>query len=97
MEIATKEDFDLLAADVQGIKEDMAFIKEQLGEQEFFGVPYLAIVYGVAQSTVRNCAWLMPNFGKGDMEHPRRWKLATIQKWLEITPEERKRQWANLR
>ena len=96
MYVLTDEEHMEIITNQQKILTNQEEIKRNIVVSEFLGIRDLAKIYAVSVATVYTSPWLQPNYGRGDIEQPKRWRRITIEKWLELTPEERKKQWQQL-
>jgi len=96
-EILTKEDLAPLLAEFKRQDRKMellAVMLESFGARSHFGVADIARMMGCAVNTVKNKPFLLPNFGLSDFPSGRRkWRLETVMKWLEKSPEDHERTW----
>lgn len=65
--------------------------------QQYVGVDGVAELMGVTPQYLNAHKWLLPNWGQSEVPGVRRWRLSTINTWLdEMTPTERQAAWDSL-
>lgn len=95
MEIATKQDFDALEAQMADLKDSVNILLNYINAPKVVKVEDICRIEGVSKSQINGKEqYLLPRFGvSGYPVGVRRWDLDEYLKWRAISPAERYRMW----
>lgn len=95
MEIATKQDFDRLQAQVVELKQVLSIVLDRIDAPKVVKVEDICRIEGVSKSQINGKEqYLLPRFGvSGYPVGVRRWDLQEYLDWRAIPVDERYRMW----
>jgi len=95
MEVATKQDFDALQAQMADLKDTVSILLNYINAPKVVKVEDICRIEGVSKSQINGKEqYLLPRFGvSGYPAGVRRWDLDEYLKWRSIAPAERYRMW----
>lgn len=93
MELATKEDYDVLAGQLDEIRGLMSVLTESVMAPDVVYVSDIAKVERLSVSGIKKEPWLLPNFGEGEYPGRARWSFKTYREWRQIPVRTRHSMW----
>lgn len=91
MEIATKDDFDALAKDIDEMKALLSILQEKTLLPSVVYVSDIAKVERLSITGIKKEPWLLPNFGISEYPGRARWSFDTYREWRSRPVKERHR------
>lgn len=72
-------------------------IAAAVGIKETVDINDIARRIGCGKSTLYNCPWKLPNFGRSDFgDGVKRWRKATADAWYAFPEDQRRRDWESM-
>jgi len=94
MELATKQDFDNLAAMVKDLSIAIERMSESLSLPDVLYTSDVALIEDLSISGIKKCPWLLPDFGVSEYPTgPCRWSAKTVREWRSIPAKTRFSMW----
>lgn len=93
MDLATKDDFDVLARELGEIRDLLGVVQESVLAPDVLYVKDVAKVERLSVSGVKKEPWLLPNFGISEYPGRTRWSFKTVREWRQIPVKTRHSMW----
>ena len=94
MELATKQDFDALTAQIKDLSIAIERMSESLSLPDVLYTSDLALIENLSISGIKKNPWLLPDFGVSEYPTgPCRWTTKKVREWREIPVKDRFSMW----
>lgn len=98
MDLATREDYEALKAEIEEMRACLNSIRAKLVMPEVLYVSDVAKLEDLSISGIKKSPWLLPNFGVSEYPGGRcRWTYDTVRRWRDIPVKERVSMWRTYR
>lgn len=94
MELATREDYEALKAQLDEMRSALNAISAKLVMPDVLYVSDLAKIEDLSVPGIKKSPWLLPNFGESEYPGGRvRWTSKTVREWRSIPVKDRISMW----
>jgi len=84
MELATKEDYEILKKKLDDMLIEISMINTKLALRDVLYVSDVARIEGLSVSGIKKSPWLLPDYGKSQYPDGRvRWTADKVREWRE--------------
>ncbi|MEN6296855.1 MAG: hypothetical protein ABFC92_02765 [Rectinema sp.] len=88
---------NILESKIDAQKAEIVSLRATLPVKDTYTIADIARKLGVAQSTLYQKCWNLPNFGKPNIGYnPRRWLRATVDAWFSTPEADRREAWESM-